>query len=267
MFGFLFSCTFSQDDCKDDWVSIPDEYQQEVISYRAEKDATGEVKIVVKVHLTVAQKSQSEFTCEISSDLRWNCLPQPHNPQCTCILSDDLNAKELDVTVYIAFGRTTLTKQLKLFDCSDRSLSCQQCIRAGCGWRENRCTWDSEGVRNESVCRRSTSQGNLVRPGNISVFPRRVSYYGRNNATLRGHNLTGVIAVKVHAEMDCSPQESPVWNNNGESLTFHIPRRANEAEAKVCAVLSDGSCHGEADITYQSAPSCTRLESSVSWRR
>lgn len=108
---------------------------------------------------------------------------------------------------------------------------CQQCIRAGCGWRENRCTWDSEGVRNvikhflmvfkekstglpvmhsvlnqhfpetviywlakrsrsengsrhlyllnlflffglqESVCRRSTSQGNLVVSLNVYNFP------------------------------------------------------------------------------------------------
>ncbi|XP_027899862.1 plexin-C1-like [Xiphophorus couchianus] len=260
------SCTFSKDECKDDWMSIPDEYQQEVISYRADKDSTGQVKVVIKVHLTVAQKIRSELTCEFVTNLRWHCLPQPQYPQCTCILSDEFNAEELDVTVNIAFNKTTLTKHLKLFDCSDISLSCQQCIRAGCGWRESRCTWDSEGVRNDSVCRKSTSQGNLVRPGNISVFPSRVSYYGRNNATLRGHNLTDVIAVKVHAEMDCSPQESPVWNNTGESLTFHIPSRTNEAEAKVCAVLSDGSCHGEADITYQSAPSCTERLPVFTWR-
>ncbi|XP_008399688.1 uncharacterized protein LOC103459687 [Poecilia reticulata] len=66
--------------------------------------------------------------------------------------------------------------------------------------------------------------------------------------------------------MDCLPQESPVWNNTGESLTFHIPRRTNEAEAKVCAVLSDGSCHGNTEIIYQSAPSCNDTSPHISWR-
>ncbi|XP_014874483.1 plexin-C1-like [Poecilia latipinna] len=262
------SCTFSKNGCKDDWLSIPDEYQQEVISHRVVKDSTGEVKIVVKVHLTVAQKIQSNFTSQISTTSDRPCRqnePQPQYPECTCILSDDLNAKELDVTVKITFSKTTLTKQLKLFDCSKSSLLCQQCIRAGCGWKENRCTWDSEGERNESVCQKSSSKANLV-PGNISVSPSRVSYYGRNNAILRGHNLTDVIAVKIQAEMDCLPQESPVWNKTGESLTFHIPRRTNEAEAKVCVVLSDGSCHGEAKIAYQSAPSCNSTSPTTIWR-
>lgn len=82
---------------------------------------------------------------------------------------------------------------------------------------------------------------------------------------LRGRNLRDVIGVKVQAELDCSPQVSPVWNNTGVSLTFHIPSRTNEAEAKVCALLSDGSCHGEVKIDYQSAPSCTSISPSYYW--
>uniref|UniRef100_A0A096M0Z7 Sema domain-containing protein n=1 Tax=Poecilia formosa TaxID=48698 RepID=A0A096M0Z7_POEFO len=257
-------CTF-KDDCKDDWLSMPDEYQQKVISYRVVKDSTGQVKIVINVHLTVTETVQSKFTCEIKENLAQLCMPQPQYPQCTCILSDHLS-NGLDLTVSIRFQQAELTERLKLIDCSHSILSCQQCIRAGCGWRENRCTWASEGERNDQVCQQFTSQPITTKPEIISVTPSRVSYYGRNHALLKGRNLREVIGVIVQAEMDCSSKESPVWNNTGESLTFHIPRRTNEAVVQVCALLSDGSCHGEADITYQSAPSCTGVSPSVTWR-
>ncbi|XP_027900307.1 plexin-C1-like [Xiphophorus couchianus] len=256
-------CTF-KDDCKYDWMSIPDEYQQEVISYRAEKDSTGQVKVVVNVHLTLAQKIRSEFTCEFVTNVRRLCGTLSQYPQCTCVLSDDFHSNELDLILSVRL-EAVLTKSLKLIGCSDSTLSCQQCIRAGCGWRENRCTWDSEGVRNDRVCQPLASQPITAKPEIISVSPSRVSYYGRNHALLKGRNLRDVIGVKVQTETACS-KESPVWNNTGESLTFHIPSRTNEAEAKVCAVLSDGSCHGEADITYQSVPSCTGVSPSVTWR-
>ncbi|XP_023206405.1 plexin-C1-like [Xiphophorus maculatus] len=238
-------CTF-KDDCKYDWISIPDEYQQEVISYRAEKDSTGQVKVVVNVHLTLAQNIQSEFTCAIVTNVRRLCGTLPQYPQCTCVLSDDFHSNELDLILSVRL-EAVLTKSLKLIDCSDSTLSCQQCIRAGCGWRENRCTWDSEGVRNDRVCQPLASQPITAKPEIISVSPSRVSYYGRNHALLKGRNLRDVIGVKVQTETACS-------------------KEANEAEAKVCAVLSDGSCHGEADITYQSAPSCTGVSPSVTWR-
>ncbi|MEQ2293400.1 hypothetical protein AMECASPLE_032965, partial [Ameca splendens] len=118
----------------------------------------------------------------------------------------------------------------------------------------------------DSVCQKITSQPNTERPAITSITPSTVSYHGRNHAFLKGRNLRDVIGVKVQAEMDCSLQESPVWNNTGVSLTFHIPKRANEAVAKVCAVLSDGSCHGEAEINYQSSPTCSRISPLESWR-
>lgn len=45
LFFFAFSCTF-EDDCSDsDWVSIPDDLQQRMVSYgTAREEATGQVR-------------------------------------------------------------------------------------------------------------------------------------------------------------------------------------------------------------------------------
>ncbi|KAI3366469.1 hypothetical protein L3Q82_000602 [Scortum barcoo] len=58
---------------------------------------------------------------------------------------------------------------------------------------------------------------------------------------------------------------SPIWNNNGVSLTFHIPRIDIKGVVKVCVLLPDGSCHGNATIIYQSSPSCTNTAPRSSW--
>lgn len=58
-----------------------------------------------------------------------------------------------------------------------------------------------------------------------------------------------------------------VWNNNGSSLTFHIPSTDNKGTVKVCVLLHDGSCHGNAKVTYQSLPSCTNISPNTSWIR
>lgn len=65
----------------------------------------------------------------------------------------------------------------------------------------------------------------------------------------------------------CPLVRSPVWNNTGVSLTFHIPSADNKGVVKVCVVLPDGSCHGNAKITYKSSPSCTTITPSSSWIR
>ncbi|MED6262226.1 hypothetical protein ATANTOWER_016400 [Ataeniobius toweri] len=86
-------CTF-KDDCKGtEWLSIPDESHQEVVSHRSMNDNTGKVKVVVQVHLTVTQKVQSNFSCQITTTFGQLCRPnrpQPQYPQCTCILADAL---------------------------------------------------------------------------------------------------------------------------------------------------------------------------------
>lgn len=43
------SCTF-EDDCQDsDWLSIPDESQQKMVSYKVEKDNTDQVQMIYKL--------------------------------------------------------------------------------------------------------------------------------------------------------------------------------------------------------------------------
>ncbi|KAK2858813.1 hypothetical protein Q5P01_003433 [Channa striata] len=82
------SCTF-EDDCKDsDWVSIPDHFQQKMVSYQLVKDSTGPIQINVHTHLTVSQVP-SNFACQFSgpsTEFCGNKGPPPQFPQCTCIL-------------------------------------------------------------------------------------------------------------------------------------------------------------------------------------
>ncbi|KAF1372529.1 hypothetical protein PFLUV_G00266450 [Perca fluviatilis] len=105
----------------------------------------------------------------------------------------------------------------------------------------------------------------LQRPEISSIAPSVVSFYGRNHAVLSGSNLSDVTRVRIQADMDCTPQESPVWNNTGVKLTFHIPSADNKGVVKVCVLLPDGSCHGNATITYRSSPSCTHIVPSSTW--
>ncbi|KAK2858814.1 hypothetical protein Q5P01_003434 [Channa striata] len=106
---------------------------------------------------------------------------------------------------------------------------------------------------------------NFSRPEITSISPSVVSFYGRNHAVLSGHNLRDVTRVRIQMDATCSPQESPVWNNTGVNLTFHIPSSNNKGLVKVCVLIPDGSCHGNSQIIYQSSPSCTKLEPSSTW--
>ncbi|XP_053200173.1 plexin-C1-like [Scomber japonicus] len=106
---------------------------------------------------------------------------------------------------------------------------------------------------------------NISKPEISSITPSIVSIYGKNHALLTGHNLSDVIRVRIQVDMDCTPRESPVWNNTGVNLTFHIPSVDRKGVVKVCVVLPDGSCHGNTEITYRSSPSCTAVTPSSSW--
>ncbi|KAK2858816.1 hypothetical protein Q5P01_003436 [Channa striata] len=243
------SCTF-EDDCKDsDWVSIPDHFQQKMVSYQLVKNSTGPIKLNIQTHLTVSQVP-SNFTCHISGPSTEFCgtnWPPPQFPQCTCILTNGtIPAQGLHVTVRIRLGTVNLAEKLKLTSCPDiggspSSVLCQQCVKSGCSWSNNGCSWANEGVMNDSVCQTMESGMNFSRPEITSISPSVVSFYGRNHAVLSGHNLSDVTRVKIQMDATCSPQESPVWNN------------------------TDGSCHGNSQITYQSSPSCTKLEPSSTW--
>ncbi|TKS91123.1 Plexin-C1 Virus-encoded semaphorin protein receptor [Collichthys lucidus] len=109
-----------------------------------------------------------------------------------------------------------------------------------------------------------TSGTNFSKPEITSISPSVVSFYGSNNAVLSGLNLGNVTRVRFQLDMNCKLQESPVLSNTGERLTFDIPS-SNKGLVKVCVVLPDDSCHGNAQITYQSSPSCTSIAPSSTW--
>ncbi|XP_037616408.1 plexin-C1 [Sebastes umbrosus] len=266
------SCTF-EDDCQDsDWLSIPDDFQLKMVSHKVVKDKTGQIELIILTHLTVGQDALSNFACEFPSSSREpycrETLP-PQFPKCTCILTNStLPAEGLHVAVRVRLGTTYLLERLTLSNCSDirgppTSVLCRKCIEAGCGWSKNVCSWANQGARNDSVCKISSM--NFFIPEISSITPSVVSFYGRNHAMLSGHNLSDVTRVRIHADMDCTPRESPVWNNTGVNLTFHIPSTDNKGAVKVCVLLPDGSCHGSATITYRSSPSFTDIAPRSTW--
>jgi hypothetical protein len=54
--------------------------------------------------------------------------------------------------------------------------------------------------------------------------------------------------------------------NTGASLTFHIPA-GDKGRVEVCLLLPDGSCHGNASLTYLSAPVCASIAPDSTWAR
>ncbi|XP_072235193.1 plexin-C1 [Leuresthes tenuis] len=267
-------CTF-EDDCKDsDWLSIPEESQQKMVSHRVVKAPPGQIKLIIQTHVTAGHNATSNFACQLSAasqaSLSQTYLPQ--FPQCTYILPDGaLPAGGAQITVKMRLGTTHLSEHLKITNCSEvqgppSSALCQQCIQAGCGWSNSRCSWADQGLQNElSVCQKMESGTNFSRPEISSITPSVVSFYGRNHALLSGRNLRHVTRVRIQASMDCSPRESPVWNNTGVNLTFHIPTTDTKSVVKVCVLLPDGSCHGNSGITYKSSPVCTNMAPNSSW--
>ncbi|XP_030576389.1 plexin-C1 [Archocentrus centrarchus] len=267
------SCTFEGDCMDSDWLSIPDDSQNKMISHRVEKDTNGQISLIIHTHLTVGQEAASNFTCHFSATSSQICSqnnPPPQFPQCTCILNGTVPPDGLNVSVKFRLGTTELSERLRLTSCSDisgppTSVLCQQCIEAGCGWNKTKCSWANPGESNDSVCQKLESGMNFSIPEISSITPSVVSSYGRNHAVLSGSNLSDVTAVRIWALTDCTPKESPVWKNTGASLTFHIPSSDIKHVASVCVLLPDGSCHSEAKITYRSSPSCSNIIPSSSW--
>ncbi|XP_056280772.1 plexin-C1 isoform X2 [Pseudoliparis swirei] len=267
------SCTFEVD-CQDsDWISIPEDSQPKMVSYKVVKDGGGRLALVIQTHLTVGRQARENFACQFSSSSSELCSlqsPPAQFPQCTCVLSNGaLPAEGLPVTVTLRLGTTELREQLKLSGCSNirgpaTSVLCRRCVEAGCGWSQDACSWATGGPEDDDVCQMESGM-NFSRPEISSIAPSVVSFYGRNHAVLSGYNLSAVTGVRIQADTDCAPRESPVWNNVGVELTFHIPSTDNKGTVTVCVLLPDGSCHGNATITYRSSPSCTGVVPSCSW--
>ncbi|XP_041636511.1 plexin-C1 isoform X2 [Cheilinus undulatus] len=265
------SCTL-EDDCKDpDWLSIPDDSQKKMVSYKVAQDNSGQIKLNIQMHVTVGAGMPSNFICQFSaSSSEQFIMDNQQFPQCTFILQNTiLPAKGLPGTLRVGLGSTEVLEKLNLFNCTNirgppTPVLCQQCIEAGCSWATDRCSWANQGSRNDSVCQTMASQMNLSKPEIYSITPSVVSFYGRNHAVLNGSNLGAVTGVRIQTGMYCTPKEIPVGAITRDNLTFHIPR-AEKGLVQVCVVLADGSCHGNAIITYQSAPSCTKLSPTSSW--
>ncbi|XP_015239410.1 PREDICTED: plexin-C1-like [Cyprinodon variegatus] len=266
-------CKF-EGDCKDgEWFSIPDESKQKIVSHIVMQDSTGAIKLIIQTHLTLKQTVQSTFACHFSSSIQLckETGPPPQYPRCTCILKDFLPTDELDVNLKIRLGGTILADQIKISNClsitGEASFHlCQRCIRAGCGWRQNRCSWGSDPIQKESICENMEFRKNFFKPEIFSISPSFVSFYGRNHVVLSGHNLRDVTRVRIQDNMGCDTKESPVLSNNGSSLTFHIPSTEKKGMFKVCVLLPDGSCHGHLTITYQSSPICRDIVPPSTWR-
>lgn len=111
------SCTF-EEDCQDpDWLSIPDDSWQKIVSYKVAEDGPDQVQrayrrlpmirhsqvspssasisicqitLSIQMHMTVSQDVVSVFACQFSSEFSELCLrssPPPQFPRCICILT------------------------------------------------------------------------------------------------------------------------------------------------------------------------------------
>ncbi|XP_019751925.1 plexin-C1 isoform X1 [Hippocampus comes] len=268
------SCTF-KDECRNShWLSYPDDYQNRRISYTVKKESSGQIRLDVRTHVSADPDAATTFACQFSGSsgelCRWDG-PGPIFPQCTCILiNGTLSTQAMSVTVKFRLGSMSFRERIQLMTCPDVRGSppaalCQRCFELGCRWSNGSCAWATAGVMDRQVCQTIQSRMNVSKPEISSVTPNVVSFYGHNNAVLSGYNLSHVTRVRILTSMDCVPQETPVWNNTGVSLMFHIPAIQGKGTVRVCAVLPDGSCHGNSAVTYTSSPSCAAVTPRITW--
>ncbi|XP_077356058.1 plexin-C1 [Festucalex cinctus] len=268
------SCTF-KDQCQNsDWLSFPDDYHKKRFSYTVKKRRDGQISLDVRAHVKVDPDASATFACQFSASSGELCIrdgPHPVFPQCTCVLSNGtLTSKGMSVTVKFRLGSMRLLERINLMMCPDIRGStpaavCRRCFELGCNWSNGSCSWPTAGAMNDQVCQTIQSQINISKPEISSVVPSVVSFYGHNSAVLSGRNLSHVTAVRIQTNMDCEPRESPVWNNTGVTLKFHIPAIQGKGTVRMCAVLPDGSCHGNRKLTYTSSPSCTAVTPNSTW--
>lgn len=262
------SCVFESDCKNSSWASISEDLQQErMVSFKVESNASHQVTLIVQTHVSVWPNKPDNFACQIS--IRCRHSPPPSFPQCICVLHNTALSGS-DVTVRMRMWKTTHRVAFSLRNCSSITgppspTLCRECVAAGCGWGSNGCSWANEATAKDSVCQNMETTMTYLKPEISSVYPSTVSFYGRNSALLTGRNFSHVTSVRTQGELDCSPVESPVWNVTDVSLTFHIPMAENKGVVQVCAVLPDNSCHGNANITYRSSPSCYDVTPSRTW--
>ncbi|XP_030210859.1 plexin-C1 isoform X3 [Gadus morhua] len=264
--GALTRCSF-EDECPSSlWLSVPDDLRQRrMLSHSFQEDAEGKITLVVFTHLKRGG-APANFSCRFDSSVGVLGGLGHRYPECTCLLPPVIAGLRVSVTV--SLGEVDVTEELNLLNCSGITgaptpLLCSQCLAAGCGWSNGACTWTRRGALNMSICQ-GLQTGVDSLPEIFNITPSEMSFYGKNNAVLTGRNLGHVIGVRLQGHLDCSAKEASVRLNTGASLTFHIPA-GDKGRVEVCLLLPDGGCHGNALLTYRSAPVCASISPHSTW--
>ncbi|XP_030210849.1 plexin-C1 isoform X1 [Gadus morhua] len=264
--GALTRCSF-EDECPSSlWLSVPDDLsQRRMLSHSFQEDAEGKITLVVFTHLKRGG-APANFSCRFDSSVGVLGGLGYKYPECTCLLPPVIAG--LRVSVTLSLGEVDVTEELNLLNCSGITgaptpLLCSQCLAAGCGWSNGACTWTRSGALNMSICQ-GLQTGVDSLPEIFNITPSEMSFYGKNNAVLTGRNLGHVIGVRLQGHLDCSAKEASVRRNTGASLTFHIPA-GDKGRVEVCLLLPDGGCHGNASLTYLSAPVCASISPDTTW--
>ncbi|CAL8278360.1 unnamed protein product [Gadus morhua 'NCC'] len=266
--GALTRCSF-EDECPSSlWLSVPDDLRQRrMLSHSFQEDAEGKITLVVFTHLKRGG-APANFSCRFDSSVGVLGGLGHQYPECTCLLPPVIAGLRVSVTV--SLGEVDVTEELNLLNCSGITgaptpLLCSQCLAAGCGWSNGACTWTRRGALNMSICQ-GLQTGVDSLPEIFNITPSEMSFYGKNNAVLTGRNLGHVTGVRLQGHLDCSAKEASVRRNTGASLTFHIPA-GDKGRVEVCLLLPDGGCHGNASLTYLSAPVCASISPDTTWAR
>ncbi|KAM9824544.1 plexin-C1-like [Neosynchiropus ocellatus] len=267
-------CMFEGECQSEDWISYAEDYQKQLVSYRLVEQSIGQIALKVQAHITTGGEVRTVFSCQFSGRSGEFCRdgPPPSFPECTCVLSSSvLPIQSTDVLLRMRVGRSTHQERVTLQNCTEikgppTSVLCLQCVSVGCSWTSNRCSWHADtGKLQVSDCLSVESGTSSSKPKITSVSPETVSFYGKNHAVLSGHNLGQVTKGRIQFELDCAPQEFAVLSRTETSLVFHIPPADQKGVVNICVVLPDGSCHGEAEVTYVSAPTCSSIMPNSSW--
>ncbi|CAL8386401.1 unnamed protein product [Boreogadus saida] len=265
--GALRRCSF-EDECPSSlWLSVPDDLsQRRMISHSFQEDAEGKIRLVVFTHLKRGG-APANFSCRFDSSVGVLGGLGHRYPECTCLLPPVIAGLRVSVTVSLG-EEVDVTEELNLLNCpgitgAPTPLLCSQCLAAGCGWSRGACEWTRSGALNMSICQ-ALQTGVDSLPEIFKITPSEMSFHGKNNAVLTGRNLGHVIGVRLQGDLDCSAKEASVRRNTGARLTFHIPA-GDKGRVEVCLLLPDGGCHGNATLTYRSAPVCASVSPDSTW--
>ncbi|XP_063073809.1 plexin-C1-like [Engraulis encrasicolus] len=268
-------CTFQHDCSPSDWVSVPGTAKKrEVNSVHMNRDSTGQdIMVTASPNLNAS----IDFSCSIEE-----CdNPGPVNT-CSCTFSSDsFPAEGLNIKVKIMVQRETHIQKVHLKNCpsirgTPTSALCMECISAGCEWTsDSECTWRPVSANSSAYTQLSedgckglpSGQNDEPKPEVISMTPSEVSIHGQNGAIITGRSLKSVTKVRFQGTLDCNPKESPVLystNASSEFLTFNIPS-GTKGTVRVCVLTPGDQCHSNATLTYDSPPTCRRLQPKTTW--